>query len=146
MLVRSVIQTHTRVRWTRVWPLFFTPTLNSLNLPLSHLVLLSHHSHFLNLPLTLSISLSSHSHSPTRSQSHSHSPSPSRSQSHSPSLSQSPSKSPSHYVLSLLLTLCALTLGLHIQFGITRYVSLSEYLFEHLGVKVICGYMLVFVG
>ena len=125
MLVRSVIQTH-----TRVWPLFFTPTLNSLNLPLSHSVLLSHHSHFLNLPITLSISLSSHSNSPTCSQSR----------------SRSPSQSCSRFVLSLLLTLCTLTLGLHLQFGITRYVSLSEYLFEHLGVRVICGYMSVFVG
>ena len=102
----------------------------------SHSVLLSHHSHFLNLPLTLSISLSSHSNSPTCSQSLS------QSRSHS----QSPSCSRSRSVLSLLLTLCTLTLRLHLQFGITRYVSLSQYLFEHWGVRVICGYMSVFVG
>ena len=43
--------------------------LNTLFQNYSHLVLLSHQSHFLNLPFTLSISLSSRSHSLTRSQS-----------------------------------------------------------------------------
>ena len=127
--------------------------LNPSMAPVTHtystLSLLSHHSLSqspfqscylpLNLAITFSISLSISLSSPTRSQS----PSQSRARSHSqsPSRSRSPFQSRSRSVLSLLLTLSTLTVGLHLQFGITRYVSLSQYLFEHWVFVGICGYL-----
>ena len=77
------------------------------------------------LTLTFSISLSN---SPTRSQSPFQSPSRSR------SVAQSPSCSVAHAL--------GLPLALHLQFGITRYVSLSLHLqFEHWVFVGICGYL-----
>ena len=100
----------------------------SINLPLSHSVLLSHHSHFLNHPLTLTISLSAQSNSPTRSQS----PSQSRSR------SRSPSQSRSHSVLSL--SVCIFSLESQ---GMSPYLNICLSIGNGgLGLFVgICGYL-----
>ena len=117
---------------------FNTHTLNSLNLPLSHSVLLSHHSHSLNLAI-ISLSLS-YTLSISLAVSLLLSLSVSLLLSVSLSLCTLALYSPScsRFVLSLLVCIFSLE-----SQGMSPYLNICLSIW---GVRVICGSMLVFVG